>query len=153
MQENPGMPVRFNTRIRFGKLMVMRTALDQSFLDAGCQLLLPGEALSPPLTFHLPRPSEGPLYQPSSPRRPATTGPIVMPTQQDVICDLPQGSLACSTAGATARPPPHISGVPRGRSEPAQGPQSLGQRPAVHNRTASNLFAGVQLRDQHVSTT
>ena len=44
MQENPGMPVRFNTRIRFGKLMVMRTALDQSFLDAGCQLLLPGKS-------------------------------------------------------------------------------------------------------------
>ena len=74
------MPVRFNTRIRFGKLMVMRTALDQSFLDAGCQLLLPGEALSPPLTFHLPRPSEGPLYQPSSPRRPATTPPPQAPS-------------------------------------------------------------------------
>ena len=67
MQENPGMPVRFNTRIRLGKLMVARMALNQSFLDAGCQLLLPGEALSPPLTFPLPRPSEGPLYQPSSP--------------------------------------------------------------------------------------
>ena len=115
MQENPGMPVRFNTRIRLGKLMVTRTALDQSFLDAGCQLLLPGEALSLPLTFPLPRPSEGPLYQPSSPHHHTpTTGPIVMPTQQDVICDLPQGSLACSTAGATARLPPHISGVPRG---------------------------------------
>ena len=54
MQENPGMPVRFNTRIRLGKLMVARMALNQSFLDAGCQLLLPGEALSPPLTFPLP---------------------------------------------------------------------------------------------------
>lgn len=43
-----------------------------------------------------------------------TTGPIVVPTQQGVIRDLPQGSLACSAAGATARLPPHISGVPRG---------------------------------------
>ena len=68
-------------------------------------------------TPHLPSPQaiRG-AYVPAVLPTPHTpiTGPIVVPTQQEVIRDLPQGSLACSAAGATAQPPPCISGVPRG---------------------------------------